>query len=235
MADADGPSTSSSSSSSTSPPPTTGNRTEYLVKWRDRSYKHCAWVDERLLMAFDDAHAVKGAITRFCKKNPLSSASPTPAVAENEDGSLVQLEDGQYFNPDYLQVDRIISRQREEYYVKWKGLGYDECTWEEGADIANDAEIARYFQYSRPPLDENGQPLRPLTGKEAHVRKSVIGIRKQVEELKFKGGRQLREYQIEGVAWMAYNFLHSQPSLLADEMVHTHTHSHTHRSLLLPH
>ena len=144
---------------------------------------------------------------------------------ENDDGTVVQLEDGQYFNPDYLQVHRIISRSKEQYLVKWKGLGYDECTWEAADDIANDAEIARYFRYSEPP--PIGGKERRGTGREPHARKSAVGIKRQVEEMTFNGGRQLREYQLDGVSWMAYNFLHSQPSLLADEMVSTQTLTHS--------
>ena len=33
-----------------------------------------------------------------------------------------------------------------QFFVKWKGLGYEECTWEASADLQPkfDAEIARF-------------------------------------------------------------------------------------------
>ena len=210
-------SSTSSSSSSSDPPAASAPRTEYYVKWRDRSYLHCAWVDRRVLLVMNEAvnGRIPAAITRFNNKN-RSLATAAPSVVEEEDGSVVQLEEGQLFNPDYLQVHRIISRRgNNEYLVKWKGLGYEEATWESVEDIKNDAEIARYHYFSTPP---NGASKAQV---DKRVIKSIVGVRAQVEQMTFKGGRQLRDYQIEGVGWMAYNFLHEQPSLLADEMVAT--------------
>jgi len=35
-----------------------------------------------------------------------------------------------------------------QYLVKWKGLGYDECTWESPADLLPkfEAELARFHE-----------------------------------------------------------------------------------------
>ena len=174
---------------------------------------------------------VKAMITRFHRKHPnAAAASSSPNVEQAEDGSLVQLEEGQYYNPDYLQVDRIISRKRgtrdgdDEFYVKWKGLGYEEATWETAADIDNDEEIARYFRYSQPPPPNMGEEQRRTS-----LVRSQTGVTALVKQLDFKGGRQLRDYQIEGVSWMAYNYLRGRPCLLADEMV-SHTPTHTARA-----
>jgi len=45
-------------------------------------------------------------------------------------------DDEEYFNDDYIIVDRVLEETydetEKEYYalVKWRSLGYDECTWE---------------------------------------------------------------------------------------------------------
>ena len=220
----DGPSPSPPPSSSSSSSPALTERTEYLVKWKDRGYKHCSWLDLRVLQAMEKP-GIKSGLTRFHKKFPdaLQSSSSSQVVEDADDGSLVQLEDGQHFNPDYLLVHRIISRKGDSYLVKWKGLGYEEATWESAADIDNDAEIARYFRYSEPPPARGTEDEEALWKRNDRTR-SIAGVRALVQQLPFKGGRQLRDYQVEGVTWMVYNHLHKRPSLLADEMVkQTHT------------
>ncbi len=36
-----------------------------------------------------------------------------------------------FFPSAYTIVDRILDRKGKKYFVKWKKLPYDECTWEE--------------------------------------------------------------------------------------------------------
>ena len=50
----------------------------------------------------------------------------------------------------------IFPGQSTQYLVKWKGLGYDECTWESDNDLLPKfaAELAR-FQAVRPIADEH--------------------------------------------------------------------------------
>ena len=211
------PSTTSSSSSSALP----STSIKYLVKWRDRAYKHSCWVDERVLLSFpgEVRWHVKGHITRLQKVltqagvdvHSLSVYRPEQ-LSEQEDGSVVELEDNQFYNPDFNQVHRVVSHRKQDgrYLVKWKGLGYDELTWETVADIDNDAEIERYHRYSRLPNRTVPTIPRPLPQPK---------VREMVDKLTFENDRELREYQKEGVSWMCFNWLQGlRPSLLADEM-----------------
>ena len=46
------------------------------------------------------------------------------------------MEDEEYFNPDYVEVDRLLDMSADGHYlVKWRGLPYEECTWELAQDI----------------------------------------------------------------------------------------------------
>ena len=207
--------TASSSSSSSSP--SSSPSFEYLVKWKDRAYKHSTWLHERVLLFFP--FHVNSQMTRL--RNSLTkagvdinslSAHPAEQSSEQEDGSVLELEDNQFYNPDFNQVHRIVSHRKQDgmYLVKWKGLGYDELTWETTADIDNDAEIERYHRYSRLPSNASPTIPRPLPQPK---------VRAKVDELKFENERELREYQKEGVSWMCFNWLQGlRPSLLADEM-----------------
>ena len=208
------PAATAFSSSSSSPSPTSF---QYLVKWRDRAYKHSTWVDERILPYFP--HHVAGMMTRLRNsylKAGVDINAQSVYTAEHEsqqeDGSTVELEDNQFYNPDFNQVHRIVSNRKQDgkYLVKWKGLGYDELTWETVADIDNDAEIARYHRYSKLPTNTLPTIPRPLPQPK---------VRAKVDELTFQNDRELREYQKEGVSWMCFNWMQGlRPSLLADEM-----------------
>ena len=37
---------------------------------------------------------------------------------------------------------------RMEFLCKWRGLSYDDCTWERAEDINNDFEIERFYRYT---------------------------------------------------------------------------------------
>ncbi len=185
--------------------------TEYLIKWRGRSYLHCSWLSSEILVQIQTG---RRALTKWTKKIENfefeNFAGDGDAEPENENEG----ETKKYFNPDYLLVDRILAHEvstdgREEFLVKWVGLGYDETSWEILSDIQNfESEIARYFELSKKIPSNSAKPRRANRG----------NIPK-VESIKFKENRELRSYQIEGAQWLAFNFSKNRNSLLADEMV----------------
>ena len=69
-------------------------------------------------------------IKRFRLKQQLSFYEP--------------MDEEEYFNPDYVEVDRVLDMSSTEgpdgeevvhYLVKWRGLPYEDCTWELVQDI----------------------------------------------------------------------------------------------------
>ena len=51
-------------------------------------------------------------------------------------------------NPEYLIIDRILDKQvtkgkakATKYLVKWKGLGYEECTWEPETELEAEEDL----------------------------------------------------------------------------------------------
>ncbi|CAM6082412.1 unnamed protein product [Calypogeia fissa] len=99
---------------------------EYFVKWRGISHAHNTWVAESELTKLSP----KG-LARFKKK-----------IAE---GQVVQ------WNSDWAEPQRLVDKRvsipprrpgggrgrgflgmdtQQEWFVKWKGLGYEHCTWE---------------------------------------------------------------------------------------------------------
>jgi chromodomain-helicase-DNA-binding protein 7 len=93
----------------------------------------------------------------------------------------------------------------ETYYlVKWRGLGYEGCTWEY-ARIAGADAIAAYEERQRVLANRAASDAEPPTP-EVDV------------PMSFKGGRTLRDYQRAGVQWMRWNYVRGRSVILGDEM-----------------
>ncbi|CAE7934703.1 unnamed protein product, partial [Symbiodinium sp. KB8] len=95
-----------------------------------------------------------------------------------------------YFDPAYVEVDRIIGMRmvdrveaadhlldekyevpegskstvriirRRQFLIKWTSLGYNECTWEWEDDVDDDVKVADFIQANRPPLYAQLDPER---------------------------------------------------------------------------
>ena len=81
------------------------------------------------------------------------------------------------------------------YLVKWKTLGYEECTWEDAKGLASTedrAHIAAFEARHRAP------PVQPLPPKGAKGARQPMS-KEAVEALEWKGGNTLREHQVPGL------------------------------------
>ncbi|TNN53613.1 Chromodomain-helicase-DNA-binding protein 8 [Liparis tanakae] len=108
-------------------------------------------------------------------------------------------EDEEAFNPDYVEADRIldvshsVDKDNGEpviyYLVKWSSLPYEDATWELKEDVD-----------------------------EGKARPPASAWKKLEETREYKNGNTLREYQLEGVNWLLFNWYNRQNCILADEM-----------------
>jgi chromodomain-helicase-DNA-binding protein 7 len=110
----------------------------------------------------------------------------------------------------------------EDVLVKWTGLGYDEASRERWSDVLEacadredlDARVvacARRFA-SKPTRTQ-------ASARAAQDKASVKAVKRAVPLAPYRGGPlHLRPYQIDGVAWLAFNYLQKRSSILADEM-----------------
>ncbi|OQR85660.1 chromodomain protein [Achlya hypogyna] len=176
-------------------PPATDEVEKFLVKWKDLSYLHVCWQSEKELVEYEKN--AKGKIQRFLEKRAQS------VLAGDE-----------YFNPEFCTVDRVLAIQESqdipnalEYFVKWKALGYEACTWEQAEDFHDDQAVALYHAFNRPLL------RTPKVRKASNFRPYGDKI-----PATFKGGMELRPYQLAGLNWLLFNWYNDRNSLLADEM-----------------
>uniref|UniRef100_A0A8C3PYB7 Chromodomain helicase DNA binding protein 9 n=1 Tax=Chrysolophus pictus TaxID=9089 RepID=A0A8C3PYB7_CHRPC len=178
--------------------PKTGSSSKTKEKTKIGSYLHCEWATEQQLLK---DKRIQQKIKRF----KLRQAQRAHFFMEEEP-----------FNPDYVEVDRVLEVSLCEdkdtgepvvyYLVKWCSLPYEDSTWELKEDV-DQAKIEEFeqLQASRPDSRRLDRPPPNSWKKIEHSRE-------------YKNGNQLREYQLEGLNWLLFNWYNRRNCILADEM-----------------
>ncbi|KAM9510012.1 chromodomain-helicase-DNA-binding protein 9-like isoform 1-T10 [Guaruba guarouba] len=173
---------------------------EFFVKYKNYSYLHCEWATEQQLLK---DKRIQQKIKRFKQRQ----AQRAHFFADMEE---------EPFNPDYVEVDRVLEVSLCEdkdtgepviyYLVKWCSLPYEDSTWELKEDV-DQAKIEEFeqLQASRPDSRRLDRPP-PNSWKKIE------------QSREYKNGNQLREYQLEGLNWLLFNWYNRQNCILADEM-----------------
>jgi chromodomain-helicase-DNA-binding protein 1 len=188
---------------------------EYHIKWQGKSHYHATWETTTSLtgvrgfrrlenyyrkIVLDDIHVARGG-----DDVPLEEREKWMLDRERESDALL----------DYTKVERVIgSRDADdeiEYYVKWKGLYYESCTWEKASLVSEIAQgaIDRFLDRSSRTLTSDRNESNPAT------RRPLTTIREQPKYVK---NGQLRDFQITGLNFLAYNWCRNKNVILADEM-----------------
>ncbi|KAM5246730.1 chromodomain-helicase-DNA-binding protein 6 [Ctenodactylus gundi] len=171
----------------------------FYVKYRNFSYLHCKWATMEELEK-DPRIAQK--IKRFRNKQ-----AQMKHIFTEPDEDL--------FNPDYVEVDRILEvahtkdaetgEEVTHYLVKWCSLPYEESTWE----LEEDVDPAKVKEF------ESLQVLPEIK----HVERPASDAWQKLEKSReYKNSNQLREYQLEGMNWLLFNWYNRKNCILADEM-----------------
>ena len=187
---------------------------EFFVKWEDKSHYHATWETS------DSLAGCKGLkkIDNYVKKivyNDVYYMYDDDATPEDKEKWLLDREREHDALQDYQQVERVLGMRQgadeTEYYVKWKGLNYDMCTWEQSSLIQDLAqtEIDRYLDRSKTALKSNITESNPKTRKPWQPFK---------QQPSYIVGGQLRDFQIKGVNFLAHHWCKAENVILADEM-----------------
>ncbi|XP_013870801.1 chromodomain-helicase-DNA-binding protein 6 isoform X2 [Austrofundulus limnaeus] len=173
---------------------------EFYVKYRNFSYLHCKWAS---LEELEKDPRIHQKIKRFRTKQAQMK-------------HLFTEPDEDLFNPDYVEVDRVLEvavttdtetgEEVTHYLVKWCSLSYEEATWELQEDV--DPEKIREFEEIQKPPPDLRHSERPPPEKWQKLERSRD----------YRNGNQLREYQLEGMNWLLFNWYNRKNCILADEM-----------------
>uniref|UniRef100_A0A3Q3AI83 Chromodomain helicase DNA binding protein 1 n=1 Tax=Kryptolebias marmoratus TaxID=37003 RepID=A0A3Q3AI83_KRYMA len=191
---------------------------QYFIKWKNWAHIHNTWETEEALK-LQNVRGMKK-LDNFKKKEQekkkwLKMASP---------------EDIEYFNcqeelmddlhSQYQLVERIIGHSNQksaagypDYLCKWQGLPYSECSWEDGALIAKKFQKCIDDYMSR--NQSKTIPFRDF--KLMKQRPRFVPMKKQPTYIG-GDGLELRDYQLDGLNWMAHSWSKGNSCILADEM-----------------
>jgi chromodomain-helicase-DNA-binding protein 1 len=187
---------------------------EYYVKWQGKSYYHATWEDSSYLGTVRGHRRLENYYRKVVLQDIYFATASDVQPEEKEKWMLDRERDSDALL-DYTKIERVIgvreSDSGTEYYVKWKGLYYESCTWEEESLISEIAqgEIDRYLDRTSQSLVSDKSESNPNT------RRPHVPIREQPSYIK---GGQLRDFQITGLNFLAYNWAKNKNVILADEM-----------------
>ncbi|XP_054470354.1 chromodomain-helicase-DNA-binding protein 9 isoform X6 [Anoplopoma fimbria] len=173
---------------------------EFFVKYKNYSYLHCEWATEQQLVK---DKRIQQKIKRF----KMKQAQRALFFADMEEDP---------FNPDYVEVDRVLEVSYCEdkdtgeevvyYLVKWCSLPYEDSTWELKDDV-DQTKIEEFEQLQAVKSDSRRMDRPP-----ANLWK------KRDQSREYMNGNSLRDYQLEGVNWLLFNWYNRRNCILADEM-----------------
>ncbi|KAK7152198.1 hypothetical protein R3I94_008501 [Phoxinus phoxinus] len=203
--------------------------TQFLIKWKGWSYIHSTWESVDSLTQ----EKVKGIkkLENFKKKNDELNAWLRKASLEDLEYYNCQQELTNDLSKQFQILERVIatragksqahsdlpshknSSTEPEYLCKWMGLPYAECTWEEGTLIRKkfDACVESF-------LHRNA--CKTIPSKECKVLKQrprFLPLKKQPSYIGDEN-LELRDYQLDGVNWLAHSWCRCNSVILADEM-----------------
>lgn len=190
------------------------NDFEFYIKWQGKSHYHATWETDDSLAGCRSIRRLDNYVRKVLTQEILFLRDYDIIPEEREKWNLDRERDTDAIE-DYKQVERVIgARQGEEeteYLIKWKRLFYDACTWEPSTLVSDIAqrEIDRFLDRSaRPPvsskLESNAatrSSFEPIHGSPSFIQNGT-----------------LKEFQVKGVNFMAYNWVRGRNVVLADEM-----------------
>lgn len=240
---------------STSKKPKVRREREFFVKWHELSYWHCDWVTE---LQLDVYHPLM--FRSYIRKYDMEEPPKLEEALDEEDNRYKRiqkhkleghdvdenaLEEKFYrygVKPEWLMVHRVINHRtmrdgRVLYYVKWRELPYDQCTWEEDNDeIVGLKQAIEYYMDLRSALTNEGNVRKK--GKKGRKSKNKdnddddkitkrytpppdkpqTDLKKKFEEQPGylnDTGMQLHPYQLEGINWLRYSWANAIDTILA--------------------
>ena len=113
------------------------------------------WLDEAAILEvasqMDKAagNVLRRKLDKFLSQKSTQASGQREGDAEEEEEDQRDRVNG--IDPQWLCVDRVISERSSspsptELLIKWKGLGYEHCTWEKESSLSSFSSEIRKFQ-----------------------------------------------------------------------------------------
>ena len=188
----------------------------YYLKWHGKSHLHNTWYSYADIM--DECRGSRKVENYFKKvvQSEIQIKFNDDVTPESREQYLIDQEREAEAMEEYTKVERVVAvRSGEfepEYLIKWKGLNYDECTWEEAGTVSknfND-KIDDFLQRASQNWASNPKESNP--DKRSPMKKKLDA---QPDYVKFG---VLRDFQLRGLNFLCLNWTRNTNVILADEM-----------------
>ena len=190
------------------------NDYEFYIKWQEKAYYHATWETADTLSKCRSPRRLDNYIRKTLNEDLRISTDPTVPLEEKEKWILDREQYLESLN-DYKRIERVIDDQdidgETHYRVKWRGISYDQTTFEPASLVSTiaQAEIDRYLDRSSHLPVSNKAESNPKT------RSAFVPFKEQPDYIKHG---TLRPFQIQGVNFLSYNWVNCKNVVLADEM-----------------
>ncbi|KAF2401222.1 hypothetical protein EJ06DRAFT_521086 [Trichodelitschia bisporula] len=184
---------------------------EYFIKWQGKAHIHSSWETFSTLKGYRGYRRLENYFRKIVLTEIYYATDPD-VVLEDKERWALDREVTATALKEYQEVERVIGSSHTdegiEYYVKWKGLFYDSCTWEQESLVNEIAqvEIDRYLNRSQ---------KISVSDRLVNGRGDYRVFKHQPSYIKHG---ELREFQILGVNFLCRNWCLSKNVMLADEM-----------------
>ncbi|KAI5808830.1 SNF2 family N-terminal domain-containing protein, partial [Peziza echinospora] len=189
------------------------NDFHFYIKWQGLSHHHATWETAESLAEYKGQRK----LDNFMKKILLDRAIRADPNTTREDMEAMDIDRERERDAlaDYVIVEKVIGvREQEgttEYLVKWKRLTYDHCTWEDAELVSKIGQACIDNFLDR----ENDIKSSNKAESEVRTRRKHKMLESQPSYI---NGGELRDFQLKGVNWLAYNWSLGKNGILADEM-----------------
>ncbi|KAG0746730.1 hypothetical protein G6F60_008341 [Rhizopus arrhizus] len=184
---------------------------DFQIKWKNYSHLHDTWESFAYLKSFKGFRRVENYINRI-KDEMAFRRNVSKEEIEQQDINISRLREE---IKEWSTVERVTAAKGQpcdQYFVKWKRLHYDECTWEDAADINSEYQWAIDEFWER---EQNVKIPHRSTAYPKNQRPTFHAFKTQPEYIR---GGELRDYQLHGVNWMYWLWCKNRNGILADEM-----------------
>ena len=121
-------------------------KVKFYAKYGDAAYIHCEWLDKEEVLSHEGGAQSLQEFMKAKKSHPLirSICIPNLLVLDNSE-----------LDPMWYKLERIIDESNDddkfEYLVKWRGLDYEQNTWEGNNFVDSKNQVERYQERLKAP------------------------------------------------------------------------------------
>ncbi|OTB06541.1 hypothetical protein M426DRAFT_112286 [Hypoxylon sp. CI-4A] len=188
---------------------------EYNIKWQGKSYLHNTWDTSETLRNYRGFRKLENYYKRTIEYEIDLKFAGDDIPPEIREQYMLDKEREQDALEDYTKVERVVTQrigdEGREYFVKWKGLTYEHCTWELASTISESAQD-KVDQF----LDRQSRSWTSDKFESNPTSRSKF-LKLETQPSYITGG-ELRGFQLKGLNFLCLNWCRANNVILADEM-----------------